>query len=60
MRERKYIEYEIVDENIVKRIYQDERPETYNLGMDIIKDFKLPYLLRGGEVRLLEVGIEDG
>jgi len=56
---KKYFEYEIIKTNEIKRVYEYEDSFLYTRIFDFIGDLELPYLLRGGEVKILRLGEDD-
>lgn len=55
---RKFVEYEITKTREIMRKYADTDNYLYNLITRMVDVDKLPYTLRGGEVRILKVGEE--
>ena len=56
---KKYFEYEIIKTNEIKRVYEYEDSFLYTIIFDFFGDLELPYLLRGGEVKILRLGEDD-
>ena len=56
---RKYIKYQIVETGEIKKFYQDEKPETFELTMKYYGDKKLPFSPTFIPIIFLEFGEED-
>ena len=59
MSSKAYIEYEIIETKEVKMLYRHVSPSLFNDVMKIINHCELPYIMRGGEIKILEVGVID-
>ena len=55
---RKFVEYEITKTREIMRKYEDTDKYLFDMVVQLVDVDKLPYTLRGGEVRILKVGEE--
>jgi len=56
---RKFVEYEVIKTGEIMRKYEDTDHYLYDLVTKMVNFENLPYLLRGGEVKILRVGEDD-
>ena len=56
---RKFVEYEVMKTGEIMRKYEDTDHYLYDLITKMVNFENLPYLLRGGEVKILRVGEDD-
>lgn len=56
---RKYVKYQFVLTGEVKILYEDERPDIYELTMKYYGNEKMPFINSSLQIIFLEFGEED-